>query len=326
MSSNNDQPPRLSLAELRKRSERSQKELAKRLGTTQSGVSRIERQDDTKISTLLEYVSHLGGRLRLFVDHPDGNLELVVPALSPSEPKPPRSFRVIWQNDETRSFSEIGRLRFTGSAFVFEYTQDAVTVEGFVPFDEFPDLEQVYRSEELFAFFAKCLPQAADPSFSLVLEALGLSRRDATPADLLPFGAEEQSSVIHVSPEPVETPNGGLQCSFLVSGVRYADIESKGVVSEMIERLEKGERLSAAVDHTNPVNQKAIGLAVDGVRLGYVPDHLLDDVASFRRAGRRVDFRVERANGPDANWHLRLLVRMSASAASETKPRHSDER
>ena len=68
----------LSLSELRRRIGRSQAEVALAIGTTQSGVSRLERQPDMLLSTLDEYVSALGGRLRLVVEHPAVSAELVV--------------------------------------------------------------------------------------------------------------------------------------------------------------------------------------------------------------------------------------------------------
>lgn len=53
------------LAELRKIREITQAELADALSTTQSGVSRIEHQDDVHLSTLLRYVHALGGELEI---------------------------------------------------------------------------------------------------------------------------------------------------------------------------------------------------------------------------------------------------------------------
>jgi len=53
------------LAELRKIREITQTELAEALSTTQSGVSRIERQDDVHLSTLLRYVHALGDELEI---------------------------------------------------------------------------------------------------------------------------------------------------------------------------------------------------------------------------------------------------------------------
>lgn len=53
------------LAEIRKIREITQAELAEALSTTQSGVSRIEHQDDVHLSTLLRYVHALGGELEI---------------------------------------------------------------------------------------------------------------------------------------------------------------------------------------------------------------------------------------------------------------------
>jgi DNA-binding XRE family transcriptional regulator len=55
----------LRLAELRAERGLTQVQLARRLGTTQENVSRIERAEDTQISTIRRYVEALGGNLEL---------------------------------------------------------------------------------------------------------------------------------------------------------------------------------------------------------------------------------------------------------------------
>ena len=70
-------PDQFTLAEFRKRLGCSQVEMADALGTTQSGISRIERQSDIMLSTLSRYVSALGGQLRIVVDHETGPTEIV---------------------------------------------------------------------------------------------------------------------------------------------------------------------------------------------------------------------------------------------------------
>jgi hypothetical protein len=57
----------MSLAELRKARELSQLEMAKKLKTTQSSISRLEHQADMYLSTLREYVEASGGHLDLIV-------------------------------------------------------------------------------------------------------------------------------------------------------------------------------------------------------------------------------------------------------------------
>jgi DNA-binding XRE family transcriptional regulator len=55
----------LHLAELRAQRGLTQVQLAQRLGTTQENVSRIERAEDTQMSTIRRYVEALGGSLEL---------------------------------------------------------------------------------------------------------------------------------------------------------------------------------------------------------------------------------------------------------------------
>ncbi|MGL5934282.1 MAG: helix-turn-helix domain-containing protein [Cetobacterium sp.] len=59
-----------SLREVRHLVGHTQTYVADGIGTTQSGVSRLETQSDMLVSTLTDYVEALGGRLRLVVDHP----------------------------------------------------------------------------------------------------------------------------------------------------------------------------------------------------------------------------------------------------------------
>jgi DNA-binding Xre family transcriptional regulator len=55
----------LRLAELRCQLGVTQVQLAERLGMTQENVSRIERAEDTQLSTIRRYVEGLGGQLEL---------------------------------------------------------------------------------------------------------------------------------------------------------------------------------------------------------------------------------------------------------------------
>jgi DNA-binding Xre family transcriptional regulator len=55
----------LRLAELRVERGLTQVQLAERLGMTQENVSRIERAEDTQLSTIRRYIEALGGNLEL---------------------------------------------------------------------------------------------------------------------------------------------------------------------------------------------------------------------------------------------------------------------
>jgi TRAP-type C4-dicarboxylate transport system substrate-binding protein len=61
----------LTLAELREARQRSQAELAKKLGVQQSAVSTIERRADMYLSTLSGMVEAMGGTLEIIARFPD---------------------------------------------------------------------------------------------------------------------------------------------------------------------------------------------------------------------------------------------------------------
>jgi len=62
----------MSLRELRRARKITQVELAKSLGLTQDGVSRIEKRSDLLLSTLRKTVRAMGGELSLVANFPGG--------------------------------------------------------------------------------------------------------------------------------------------------------------------------------------------------------------------------------------------------------------
>lgn len=61
------------LAELRKDANLSQKELADKIGVSQSAISQLENSDNAiQLDTLTKYVNALGGKLHLSVELPSG--------------------------------------------------------------------------------------------------------------------------------------------------------------------------------------------------------------------------------------------------------------
>ncbi len=308
-------PPAMTLSALRKRLGRSQAEVATAIGTTQSGVSRIEHQSDMRVSTLDEYVNALGGRLRLIVEHGTDDLDIVIPSVRRDHSYQSREFRVIWQDQETRSLVHVGWLELTGNRYIFSYTDEARSHPRFQPFPALPVVDKTYRSDELFPFFAVRLTSTADPQYDAVLDALGLTRGDATPAELLARSpAESPHDTIQVIPEATELTDGTLTRLFLVSGTRHAH-EQDPQVSQHIENLTAGIPLEVVPEPHNPKNPEALQLVAEGKRIGWIPDHLLSEIHSHINSNRPVSIAVARANGPGVPWHLRLLCRITVAPA-----------
>lgn len=305
--------PVLTLSELRRRLGRSQAETATAAGTTQSGISRIEHQSDIHVSTLDEYVAALGGRLRLVVDHGDDHIEIGVPSLWQQQPDERREFRVIWQDQTTRGLEHVGWLVYTGDEFTFSYVDEAKNHERFQPFPAFPRFDETYRSAELFPYFALRLTNAADPRYDAVLDALGLTRDEATPVELLARSPESPHDTIQVVPEPKEMPDGTLERIFLVSGTRHADERDPDTLSRLIEALPAEAPLDLIAEPENEYNPLAIQLVANGKRVGWIPNYLLQEIHGYINSSRSVSVVVVQGNGPDTPPHLRLLCQLTVA-------------
>jgi DNA-directed RNA polymerase specialized sigma subunit len=61
----------MALRDLRKAHHRTQTSIAKELGISQDGVSRLEKRSDLLLSTLRSYVEAMGGNLRIVAEFPD---------------------------------------------------------------------------------------------------------------------------------------------------------------------------------------------------------------------------------------------------------------
>ena len=60
------------MRQVRDRAKLTQRELAAKLGVTQSAVAKIERRDDVLLSTLIAYVKAAGGRYEIEVSFDQG--------------------------------------------------------------------------------------------------------------------------------------------------------------------------------------------------------------------------------------------------------------
>lgn len=306
----------LGLAELRSRRSQTQAQLADTIGTTQSAVSRLERQQDLLVSTLRDYVEATGGRLRLVADYGDYELDVDLPVLHQrAVDSSERAFRVIWQNSQTRQFVHVGWLRGSADRFIFTYTTDAELDHDFQPFPSFPDLRQSYESTELFPFFAERIAAGARGQLDDVVAALGLDPAQATPVELLARSwGRTPHDTLQIVPEPMMRDDGTLVRYFLVSGVRHTDEGDPDRVAKLVAGLRSGQPLTWREEPDNPVNDRAVRIEADGNRVGWMPDYLLDELHKAR--GLTIALVVEHANGPDVPWHLRLLCRLEIKPSS----------
>lgn len=238
---------------------------------------------------------------------------------------------VLWQQPSTRAMIPIGELSFDGQQYTFNYLPAAEQLPGFRPLLGFKDFAKTYTSDELFPLFHERVLDPARSDFDQMLHELDLDLATATPWELLVrTGGGSEGDTLQVTPLP--KPEGsGWSCTFLASGVRYfreksvqtargfTQIHSDGSFEDVLSSLRPGDPLSVEREVGNDYNPHARVLLTQADHpVGYMPDWLARFTAPFFDDGTEVQADVLRVNEPDAGWHLRLLVHMTASESFES--------
>jgi len=218
---------------------------------------------------------------------------------------PLRRLAVTWRHPRTRVYIAVGMLEQSPAGFCFDYLESARDALGPRRLLGFPEFGRQYRSAHLFPLFAERLMDPTRPDRPRLLEALSLDAL-ATPMEVLArSGGRRPGDTIELLPEPNVAETGETDCLFLVHGIRYAE-----GAEAAIGQLRRGQELQLVEDPSNPVNPLAVRVTDnDGGPLGWVPDPLVPYVQRVRNAGA-TSLRVERANGPEVGFHMRLLVHL----------------
>lgn len=220
---------------------------------------------------------------------------------------------LIWQNPNTRAFVRVGALdQLVDGRYAFRYLDTARWDDDFQPLVEFPNLDAVYASRELPAFFSNRVMSRRRESYPAYRHWIGLDEPDAdTPFEVLArTGAPRATDTFHVVDDLRPGPDGRVVSRFLASGVRHLS-----GATERLEQLPQGQQLELRDEPGNPVNNRAILIdMVAGAPVGYIPDWLVEDVHRLRDQAPSLVLTAERVN-PDAPPHLRLLCRLEAGIA-----------
>jgi hypothetical protein len=232
-----------------------------------------------------------------------------------------RRLVVAWQHPDSRQISPIGFLSYDGRGYRFAYIRHALDVEDFQPLLGFPDLRRSYHSEDLFPIFAQ---RAMDPrrrDYQGYLTRLGLDEEASPLEQIARSQGRRHGDSIQLLPEP-EVSGDELTFLFLVNGTRHVlkpmtlEGQELHVSTEALEnvlaRLRHGDPLALVPQPENPKNDLAVVVIGMAVPLGWVPDLLLEDLHELLDRAF-VTVTVDRANGPDAPWHLRVLARLRAT-------------
>jgi hypothetical protein len=221
---------------------------------------------------------------------------------------------VNWQDESTRRIFPVGRLlNLSGGSYEFVYIAAAKEAQqfGFVPFVAFPELERVYTSSELPAFFKNRVLQPGRPDYPQHLAELGLESATATPVAILArSGGRRVTDPLEVFAELVPTAKEDrFETHFFVRGIRhFAGAE------EVVTQLAPGDLLTPQPEPGNAFNPKALLLACHDTRcVGYVPDYLAEDLNGLAVSDPSMQVVVVRVNAAPSPSQQRLLCRLSIS-------------
>ena len=221
---------------------------------------------------------------------------------------------VAWRSESgTRGWGPVGRLEYDGSVYRFVYTRGARTLEGFRPFPQMENLEEIYESAELFPLFANRLLPKSRPEYEAFLR-WGDFDPDNPPDPISLLGVTEgirQTDSVEVFPCPVPDNMGCYLNKFFAHGLRWLPAQAH----DRIARLQVNEPLYMMADFFNETDRQAVALRTNEERMliGYVPRYLAHDVWNLVQ-GCELDFiqlTVKRVNR-DAPQQQRLLCQMNA--------------
>ncbi len=217
-----------------------------------------------------------------------------------------RSLLLVWQHPTTRKFSKVGRLAAISDGYRFEYLAGANDV-AFEPLHSFPDLNRVYVTPGLPAFFQNRVMSRKRASYEQYASWLGLDPLEDEPIEVLArTGGGRATDTFHIVEEP-DLSGGTATIRFFASGLSHVD----GGLGRLLN-VQAGDRLEVRPEPTNPANPRALLIDADHDEpVGWIPDWLLDEVHELMKSAD-FELRVERVNF-EAPWHLKLLCRLEAS-------------
>ncbi len=188
---------------------------------------------------------------------------------------------LAWQDHKSRQWFPVGRLdadehepmvaysfHYVGGA---EHAQDSAN---FLPILGFPNLDEVYESNELFPLFRNRLMNLRRPDRRDYLHQLGLADSDWGPmTELSASRGISHTDSFEVFPPIDPGLDGRFKTRFILHGLRHTNQAS----INRTESLEIGEGLQVAFDLNNPAATHAISVrTTDHYVLGWLPRYLVD--------------------------------------------------
>lgn len=231
---------------------------------------------------------------------------------------------IAWRSgDDAAGWGPVGRVDHEADVYRFVYTKGARMLPGFRPFVDFPALETVYESEELFPLLANRILAKSRPEYESYLTWGGFNpNHPPEPLALLSVTeGRRQTDSVEVFPCPQPDASGCYLNRLFLHGLRWMP----PAALERISRLQPDDELRLMLDISNKHDPQAVAVRTcnsdERFMIGYVPRYLAADVweLSAECHPNSVELHVERVN-PGAPLQQRLLCRMHACWPQHFRP------
>ena len=241
-----------------------------------------------------------------------------------------RTFFLGWQDQQnSRRWYPVGRLDFnsTDHTFAFGYTKgarEAAGKSGFEALDDFPDLNQIYRSPNLFPMFKNRVMTSQRRSFQDYLKQLAIEHSDPDPMEILAVdGGYRTTDLFQVFPKIEKRENGAFRCRFFLHGWRHTNDAAQA----RLQQLQAEEPLYVTIELTNPATQLAVQIqSEDYHTLGWAPRYLVGDlVHAIASSPGDYAAQVIRINPMPAPSKQRVLIELSGHWPVEYEPMSTPE-
>ena len=220
---------------------------------------------------------------------------------------------LAWQDKrgESRPWFPVGRLDVEPSLYRFRYIGGAKRAEkeqGFLPLLDFPDLNEDYRSSELFPLFRNRIIAPGRKDRQSYLRYLDL-KKNANPVEILSVsGGYRVTDAYEVFPKLEKRIDGSFICRFFLHGYRYVN----KIALNRVEDLKPEEQLYLTLELTNPATGLAVQIqTMDYHMIGWTPRYLVSDLArAMTESPDKYTAHVVQVNPQPAPMKQRVLIEM----------------
>jgi len=221
---------------------------------------------------------------------------------------------LAWQDKaQTRAWFPVGRLDVDRpeQRYRFRYVRGAEWARaqrGFEPLVDFPDFHRSYEASELFPLFQNRVITQERRDFRQYLRQLDLPAL-ADPIEILAVdGGYRATDSFEVFPKIERREDGAFCCRFFLHGWRHVSETARA----RLLKLQAGEKLTVAIELTNPATQLAIQLqTADYHMIGWAPRYLVRDLArAIAEAPCDYEAKVVHINPVPAPSKQRLLIEL----------------